>query len=158
QEYRTKLFLEFLAAFNPKIAPSRLRPDRAEIQQRIPKDTQIVEYALLKDRLLIWVVTDKVFTVRSVAAKRTDLEAKVETVLEKLRSGEDADRLLTELGQSLIDPIRNLLDPDRTITIIPDRALHGLPFGALKEPGNSKYLIQQFAVVISPSLTHFLTN
>jgi len=158
QKYRAKLFLEFLAAFNPKIAPGRSRPDRAEIQQRIPKDTQIVEYALLKDRLLIWVVTDKVFTVRSVSATRADVEAKVETVLEKLRTGEDADPLLTELGQSLIEPIRDLLDPERTMTIIPDRALHGLPFGALKEPGKSRYIIQDFAVVISPSLTHFLTS
>ena len=158
QKYRAKLFLEFLAAFNPRIALGLARPDRAGFQQRIPKDTQIVEYALLKDRLLIWVVTDKLFTLRSVPAKRTDVEAKVQTVLEKLRVGQDVDGLLTDLGRSLIDPISNVLDPSRTITIIPDRALHGLPFGALKQSGKSQYLIQDFPIVISPTLAHFLTN
>src|SRR5262249_59637459 len=81
QKYRAKLFLEFLAAFNPKIAPSRLELDRAGIQQRIPKDTQIIEYALLKNQLLIWLVTDKLFTVRSVLVARNDLEAKDQAFL-----------------------------------------------------------------------------
>jgi CHAT domain-containing protein/tetratricopeptide (TPR) repeat protein len=158
QKYRAKLFLEFLAAFNPRMAHDRVRPDRAGTQQRIPKDTQIVEYALLKDHLLIWVVTDKLFVVRSVPTKRTDLEAKVQTVLEKLRTGQDVDALLTDLGHTLIEPISNLLDPNRTITIIPDRALHGLPFGALKVPGKPQYLIQNFPIVVSPTLAHFLTS
>src|SRR5262245_54389791 len=158
QKYRAKLFLEFLAAFNPKIAPSRLGLDRAGIQQRIPKDTQIIEYALLKNQLLIWLVTDKLFTVRSVLVTRNDLEAKVQAVLENLRTGEAVDPLLTELGDLLIGPVGNLLDPNRTITIIPDRALHGIPFGALRRPGKSQYLIQDFPIVVSPSLTHFLTS
>src|SRR5262245_61377090 len=158
QKYRAKLFLEFLAAFNPKIAPSRLELDRAGIQQRIPKDTQIIEYALLKNQLLIWLATDKLITVRSVLVARNDLEAKVQAVLENLRTGEAVDPLLTELGDLLIGPVGNLLDPNRTITIIPDRALHGLPFGALRRPGKSQYLIQDFPIVVSPSLTHFLTS
>jgi CHAT domain-containing protein len=158
QKYRAKLFLEFLAAFNPNIAPIRARLDRAGIQQRIPKDTQVVEYALLKKQLLIWLVTDKLFIVRSVPVSRNDLEAKIQAVLEKLRTGEDVGSLLTDLGELLIGPVSSLLDPNRTIAIIPDRALHGLPFGALKYPGKSQYLIQDFPIVISPSLTHFLTS
>lgn len=158
QKYRAKLFLEFLAAFNPNIAPIRARPDRAGIQQRIPKDTQVIEYALLKKQLLIWFVTDKLFIVRSVPVSRNDVEAKVQSVLEKLRTGEDVASLLTDLGELLIGPVSSLLDPNRTIAIIPDRALHGLPFGALKYPGKSQYLIQDFPIVVSPSLTHFLTS
>src|SRR5262249_48606206 len=62
QKYRAKLFLEFLATFNPHIKPARSKLDRTEVQKRIPKDTQIIEYALLKERLLIWVASDKIFT------------------------------------------------------------------------------------------------
>jgi CHAT domain-containing protein len=79
-------------------------------------------------------------------------------VLEKLRRGDDVDGLLSELGRVLIEPIGPLLDAGRTITIIPDRALHGLPFGALKRLPYGKYLIEDFPIVISPSLTHFLTG
>src|SRR5207244_2264169 len=59
QRYRAKLFLEFFAAFNPDIDTTRTALDRAEIQGRIPKDTQVLEYTLLKDKLLAWVITDK---------------------------------------------------------------------------------------------------
>ncbi len=158
QKYRAKLFLEFLAAFNPGIKLTQARLDRLGIQQRVPKDTQIAEYLLLKDRLLIWVIADRVFTLRSVPVSRTDLETKVQTVLQKLRIGGDVDNSLADLSKLLIDPIRDLLDPHRSLTIIPDRALHGLPFDALKQSGRAHYLIEDFPIVISPSLTHFLTS
>lgn len=158
QKYRAKLFLEFLAAFNPNIEQTRSKPDSSSAQRHIPRGTEILEYALLKDRLLIWVMTDSVFTVRSVAVKRDELEANVEAVLKKLRGEADADPLLTELGKVLIEPVANLLDPSRTLVIIPDRALHGLPFSALRRPGAGKYLIEEFPIVVSPSLTHFLAS
>ncbi|HLH32767.1 MAG TPA: CHAT domain-containing tetratricopeptide repeat protein, partial [Terriglobia bacterium] len=158
QKYRSKLFLEFLAEFNPNIEKTRSKLDRARVQQMVPKDTQIVEYALLRDRLLIWVVTDKLFTVRSVPVKRTDLEASVETVLKELRGESDADQALTQLARVLIEPIAPLLDTNRTLVIIPDRALNGLPFGALRRPGKNQYLIEEFPIVESPSLTYFLAG
>ena len=158
QRYRAKLFLEVFAAFNPKMQTTRSRLDRAGIQLRIPKYTQVVEYSLLKDRLLIWLVTDKVFILRSAPVSRSELESKTEKALERMRNGEDADSLLTELGKWLIEPISDVLDPDRAITFIPDRVLHGLPFAALKQPGKNRYLIEDFPIVVSPSLTHFLTG
>jgi CHAT domain-containing protein len=158
QKYRAKLFLEFLVAFNPNIQPTRARLDPARIQERIPKNTQIVEYALLKDRLLISVVAENLFVVRSVSVTRSDIEGKIQTVLHKLRIEDDVDQLLADLDKVLIEPVRDLLDANRTLTIIPDRALHGLPFGALKRLGKAPYLIEEFPIVVSPSLTHFLTN
>jgi len=159
QRYRAKLFLEFLAAFNPALEPAGMHPDRAAIQRRIGKETQVVEYALLKDRLLIWVVKDDLFTMRSVRVSRSELENKVQSVLRKLRNeDEDAEQLLSDLGKILIDPVGDILDESRTLTIIPDRALHGLPFAALKQSADRRYLIQDFAILVSPSLTHFLTG
>jgi tetratricopeptide (TPR) repeat protein len=114
QKYQSKLFHEFLAQFNPKIEQTRAKLDRIGVQQRIPKDTQIIEYALMKNRLLIWLLTDKLFTVRSVDISRAALEDKVQIVLQKLRVGGEADVLLADLGKLLIDPIANVLDPNRT--------------------------------------------
>lgn len=156
QKYRAKLFLEFLAAFQPSMKQSRSRIVRAEVQQRIPKDTQIIEYTLLKDKLLIWLVTDKIFTVRYLDMSRATIEGKVEKVLQKLRRDEDADDALSDLGAILIGPVAPLLDPNRNIAIIPDRALHGLPFPALRV--NNRYLIQDFPVIVSPSLTYLITT
>jgi CHAT domain-containing protein len=160
QKYRAKLFLEFLAQFNPHIQQIRTGPlTRARVEKLIPADTQIIEYALLKDRLLIWVLSDKLFTLRSVPVSRSELEGDVQTVLQKLRTDSDADHLLEKLGKILIEPVVDLLDSNRTIAIIPDRVLHGLPFGALRIPSSSNaYLIQKFPVIVSPSLTHLLAT
>jgi CHAT domain-containing protein len=159
QKYRAKLFLEFLAQFNSNI--DRVRSEafnRSRVQKLVPADTQIIEYALLKDRLLIWLISDRIFTSRSIRVARTQVEGKVQEVLQKLRNDQNADQLLEELGGLLIDPVADLLDPNRTIAIIPDRALHGLPFPALRRPGDRKYLIQNFPILISPSLTHLLAT
>jgi CHAT domain-containing protein len=94
--------------------------------------------------------------VRSLSISRNAVEGKVEEVLKKLRNQDDVDALLTDLGKILIDPVADLLDVNRTVVIIPDRALHGLPFEVLRRPGKSEYLIEQFPILISPNLTHLL--
>jgi CHAT domain-containing protein len=66
------------------------------------------------------------------------------------------DPLLADLGKILIGPVANLLDPNRVLVVIPDGALNGLPFEALRRPGKSQYLVEEFAIVESPSLTYFL--
>ena len=157
QKYRSKLFIEFLAQFDPEVVRAHAEAlDRSRVQPLIPADAQVVEYALLKNRLLIWVISKNQFISRSTAISRTNVEAKVEEVLQKLRNQEDVDALLTDLGKILIEPIADLLDGQRTVVIIPDRALHGLPFEVLRRPGKSEYLIQEFPILVSPNLTHLL--
>ena len=130
--------------------------DRSRVQRLVPRDTQVIEYALLHDRLLIWVVSDKLFTLRSVPVRRSELESQVQQALQKLRAGEDAADLLEKLSRLLIEPILDVLDPSRTIAIIPDGVLHGLPFPALRRPRRPEYLIQNFTLIVSPTLTHLL--
>src|SRR6266850_103309 len=159
QKYRAKLFLEFLAQFNPDIGRIHGQAlDRAKVQKLVPAHTQVIEYALLKDQLLIWLVSDKLFTIRSVPVTRSALEGQVQEVLRRLRNGEDVQDLLEDLGTVLIEPVADLLDPGRSLAVIPDRALHGLPFDALRRPHKKEYLVEDFAVIVSPSLTHLLAT
>ncbi|MBI4473341.1 MAG: CHAT domain-containing protein, partial [Acidobacteria bacterium] len=159
QKYRAKLFLDFLAQFDPEIERVRGRAlDRSVVQKLVGKDLEIIEYVLLKDRLLIWVMSDTQFTSRSVPITRDALETKVFQILTKLRAAEPVDSLSEELGKLLIDPVADLLSGNRTLAIIPDRALHGLPFGAVRRPGKPGYLIEQYPIIVSPSLTHLLAT
>jgi CHAT domain-containing protein len=157
QKYRSKLFIEFLAQFDPNVGATHAQAlDWSRVQALLPADAQVIEYALLKNRLLIWVISKNLFISRSLAIPRSTIEAKVEDVLQKLRNQEEVDALLTDLGKVLIEPIADQLDSNRTVVIIPDRALHGLPFEVLRRPGKSQYLIQEFPILISPNLTHLL--
>jgi CHAT domain-containing protein len=157
QKYRAKLFIEFLAQFDPEVGDAHAEAlDRFRVQALLPADAQVIEYALLKNRLLIWVISKNQFISRSVAISRSILEKEVEDVLQELRTQDNADPLLMDLGKVLIEPIADLLEKERTVVIIPDRALHGLPFEVLHRPGKSQYLIQEFPILISPNLTHLL--
>ena len=157
QKYRSKLFIEFLAQFDPNVGRMHAQAlDRSSVQTLITADVQILEYALLKNRLLIWFISKDLFTVRSVTVPRGDIEAKVQDVLSRLRNLQDVDPLLTDLGRWLVEPVADLLDANRTVVIVPDRALHGLPFGVLRRPGKSEYLIQDFPIIVSPNLTHLM--
>ena len=157
QKYRSKLFIEFLAQFDPNVGRMHAQAlDRSGVQALIPADVQVLEYALLKNRLLIWFISKDLFTVRSVTVPRGDIEAKVQDVLSRLRNLQDVDPLLTDLGRWLVEPVADLLDANRTVVIVPDRALHGLPFGVLRRPGKSEYLIQDFPIIVSPNLTHLM--
>ncbi len=156
QKYRAKLFIEILAQFNPAVEKVHsIALDRNQVQHAIPKDLQVVEYALLPDRLLIWVITNDRFETRSIPIKRVDLEQKVQDFLGSLRAIRPSSDQSLDLYKTLITPVEDLLDPARALAIIPDRALHGLPFAALECP-DSGFLINKFAVVVSPTLTHFL--
>src|SRR5207247_2767514 len=94
--------------------------DRSRVQKLIPADAQVVEYALLKNRLLIWVISKEMFTVRSVQVARSDVESKVQMVLHGLRNRDDVDSLLTDLGKLLVEPVADLLDLYRTLVVVPD--------------------------------------
>src|SRR5207247_1556245 len=53
QKYRSKLFIEFLAQFDPEVGEVHAEAlDRSRVQTLIPADAQVIEYALLKNRLL----------------------------------------------------------------------------------------------------------
>lgn len=156
QKYRAKLFVEILAQLNPAVEKAHaIALNRNEVQKAIPSGIQIVEYALLPERLLIWVTTNNSFKTRSVTLKRADIERQVQAFLADLRSKQPTSQAAVALYKTLITPIEDLLDPNRALAIIPDGALHGLPFAALICP-ESGYLINKYAVVVSPTLSHFL--
>ncbi|HEU4796305.1 MAG TPA: CHAT domain-containing protein, partial [Pyrinomonadaceae bacterium] len=156
QRYRSKLFLEFLRQKNPNVLDRAI--NRADAQQLIPENLQVLEYVVLKDRLLIWLVSrDKFFSV-SVSVTRGDIEAKVSSFLADINRKKDIEKQSSELYRLLIEPVEAELDPKKTLAIVPDLALHRLNFPALYSAATEKFLIQQHAILESPNLTTLLSG
>ncbi len=159
QKYRAKLFLEFLVQFDPQMESTRGEAlSRATAQGLVPEGAQTVEYVLMKDRLLIWVASRNRFAVRSVGVSRRTVEEKVENFLKLLRNGGRVQQESRELFDWLIAPVADLLDPESALAIVPDRALHGLPFAAIQNAITGKYLIEDYPILLSPSLTYLLAT
>ena len=128
-----------------------------DVERSLPEGSAALFFAALDDRLLTWTVRRNAITLvdRPIGAPR--LKALISRVRWLLRqSGSDDVRLraeLTELYKELVTPIAPSLSGVRTLIVIPDGALHALPFAALVNPATGRYLVQDFEVMTAPSLS-----
>jgi CHAT domain-containing protein len=162
QGYKSKLFLEVLRRFDAPI--DRLqsaRLSRSEVENRVPENTRLVDYAVFADRILMWVLSRDGLQCRSTKINRYQLQRKVEAFLRHL-SENGASTLVQGLSEDLhdllVEPIRELLDSNQTVVIIPDGILHRLPFAALRSRNDHRYLIERMPIVQSPSISYFFSE
>ena len=130
-----------------------------EIQARMPSNSQIVQYAVLEDRVIIWVVTQADVKQKSVPIQLKELTEKVNAFLDTInrRPLDEAyqrDRG-SELYGLLIRPIEDYLDESRVLVIVPDKILNYLPFAVLTSSDTSYYLIEKYELGVAPSSTLF---
>lgn len=132
----------------------------AGIREKMPAGSQIVQYSVLDDKILVWVVSREAFSVHAVAIDSSVLQSKVERFSGMLstvsgQAGTARNELGRELYDILIAPVRNELDPNAEICLVPSKVLFSLPFAALASP-DGKPLISEFAIVYAPSANIFL--
>ncbi|HEX8846798.1 MAG TPA: CHAT domain-containing protein [Pyrinomonadaceae bacterium] len=135
----------------------------SDIQQRMPEQAQIVQYAVLEDKLLIWVVTQANILTREVPLGSVELSEQVRgylRIVNRPSAATDAEveRSAKELYRVLIKPIEPLLDKTKLLCIVPDKLLHFLPFGALVSDLTKRYLVEDFRLELSPSSTIFVDS
>lgn len=130
-----------------------------EIRGRMPERAKIVQYHVLEDKLLVWLVSRGEFESRDVPVRRGDLEAKVRTYVRLVRGGGDeaaASAAAKELYGLLIAPVESLLGPDAQLCVVADKALHNLPFAALVSPATGRYLAEEHTLIHAPSASVFV--
>jgi CHAT domain-containing protein len=132
-----------------------------DIQQRMPPQAQIIQYAVLDNKLLIWVVSGTSITPKEVPLDSKALSDKIHAFLLAVNvpstdTDAEAERDAKELYGILIKPVEPLLDKTKLLCIIPDKILHYVPFGALISATTGRYLVQDFRLEISPSATVFV--
>ncbi len=128
----------------------------AEIRERMPADVQIIYFAVLDDRILAWHISkSKVFTVAQDIGME-ELDGKIRSYLEMLTARKDVRTDAADLYRLLISPFTRSLESDKTICIVADKSLLRLPFASLISPDTSKYLIEEYPLLYSPSASVFI--
>jgi CHAT domain-containing protein len=126
-----------------------------QIQDKLPSQAQVVQYAVLDDKLLIWFFTRLSFQPREQAITSKALGELVQNysllVSEPGSDPEDLSRLASELYGLLIGPVEPFLDRNAQLFIVADKALNNVPFQSLMSPATGRYLIEDYALVLSPS-------
>lgn len=130
--------------------------DLSAIQAQLPPRAQILQYSVLKDRLLIWVISSTQFDVIEKKVSADELNALTLKYVQMLGSAdrarpEEVARDARTLYEILISPVEHLLNSSREICIIPDKALFYLPFATLISPATGQYLLSNYTLLFSPS-------
>ncbi|HEX8735716.1 MAG TPA: CHAT domain-containing protein [Pyrinomonadaceae bacterium] len=142
--------------FNETFQPLRLNEIRAQMPERV----QILQYAVLEDKVLIWLVSKDNFTVAASDIGSEKLKEKVTTYIELVsnednRKQEQSRTTARELYDLLIKPVAGQIDPARVVCLIPQKVLFHLPFAALAAP-DGKTFLAQFNFFYAPSANVFL--
>jgi CHAT domain-containing protein len=141
----------------PALATEPLALD--EIQRRMPERAQILQYHVLEDKLIIWLVSKEKVESRVAEVGVGALNSKVADYLKSVREGSDGGRASAaakELYSLLIGPVESSLDSGARLCIVPDKILNYLPFAALVSPASGRYLVEERAAVLSPGASVFV--
>jgi CHAT domain-containing protein len=126
-----------------------------EIRKKIPPKVQLLQYSVLKNKVLIWLVTKERFLPVSSEINSSELKETVENYLELIKKKKPVDDISRRLYSLLITPALPYLDKNKEICVIPDKILFHLPFSSLVSP-NGAYFLEEFELFYSPSANVFL--
>ncbi|MEK6283018.1 MAG: CHAT domain-containing protein [Acidobacteriota bacterium] len=141
-----KSITEVERSFGPVAQPLSL----TEIQARLPDEVQFLQYAVLSDRVGIWVVSKTNFDLVEKQITSGDLETRIDayqTLI--LTKGPPAE--IRQAGQELYELlIPSNLAPEKQLCIVPDKSLHQLAFATLVSRAGT-FLLEDHALFYAPS-------
>src|SRR5204863_7523653 len=92
-----------------------------EIQARMPANAQVIQYAVLNDKVLIWCVTKNSFSTVERNISQRDLEKLVSDYVQAIASRKDksdVQQMAKKLYEILISPAENVIDPQKAVFLI----------------------------------------
>lgn len=134
-----------------------------QLKEKLPGRIQLVQFALLEDKVVIWYVANNRFESKTVNIGSDQVMAKVDQLL-NLVSHPPTDQHqpilqpATELYDLLIQPVSEWLDRGKQLCIVPDKALNLLPFGVLFSSATQRYLVEDFALIYAASTNTFVRD
>jgi CHAT domain-containing protein/tetratricopeptide (TPR) repeat protein len=148
---------------DPDLVISSVRQplDLKGIKEQMPEQAQILQYTVLDDKIVAWVISKTRF---ETAEQRIDASSFTEKVIrysQSLSASPDSDpeelrREGMELYEILIKPVELLLEKDKQIYVVPDKALNSLAFNALISPATGRYLVNDYLLAFAPSSNVFI--
>jgi CHAT domain-containing protein len=128
-----------------------------KIMKKIPPTTQLLQYSVLADKVVIWVITrEKLVPVWS-SINSAELKQEIEKYLKLITEKKPVEDISRKLYTLLITPALPFLDKNKEVCIIPDKVLFKLPFSALLSP-DGRYFLEDFTPIYAPSANVFIRS
>ncbi len=143
-----------------KLSPSVSPLTHSQIQPQLPGKTQLLEYSVLDNKVIMWVMTREGLKSEHTVIEHGELDRKISDYLQALKrasnNGDQISYLARTLYRDLIGPIESYLDKRLVLCVVPDKNLSFLPFAALVSPASGRYLVEDYTIQIAPSATIFI--
>jgi CHAT domain-containing protein len=162
-------YAENARAFEPLYLVSEVAPkdfdgktkNLAEIQQALPPGTQLIEYSVLPDQTIVWLVSREHFSIVHLPAGKAAIERNASALQRAIgaRNRTDFEAKLYALYDVLMaKPLAAVGTQAQRLVIVPDGPMHGLPFAALHNPNTNRYLIEDAPIEIAGSANLYLVS
>lgn len=141
---------------DPEKEPGAPALDLDSLQQTLPDGALVLVFAFGEERLYAWEIGRHELRFHRLGARR---ETETRTRQFSTAFGDDltlVPRLGAMLGKLLLEPVRERLQRARDLVIVPDGALHQIPWTALVPPGGPEpaFLVETHTVRLLPSLAY----
>ncbi len=147
-----------------------LQPDPAALQQLLDDSTVAVAYRVMRHHLIIAALDRTGYDIKSLPLDQTALREAVQRFrhlvgvddLKEFRRRrqrephalwQETQQAGAALYRQLVAPVAGRLTNARTIYFMPDEVLYYLPFAALPEGQEGRFLIEKHALAYAPSFT-----
>lgn len=142
------------AEAGPELAP--VSPPRT-VLHRLPQATAVLEYAVLDDRVLLWVLRREGIGFFELPSGREALAATIEALHRSIAMEKPGvPRKSAALYDLLIRPGWDALAGTRRLVVVADDRLAGVPFEALFDSRAKRFLVEDFEVSYAPSATLYV--
>lgn len=132
----------------------RMRPgDPIQIVRQLPGESTVLVYTVLDEVVLATVLTKSDPQHFRLSISRAELSVLIERFRFQIEHGLSDQRTGGRLHDLLLGPLRQALEPGRTLLIVPDGPLEALPFSALVDTTTGRRVIADFPVGMAPSVT-----
>ncbi|MBV9493531.1 MAG: CHAT domain-containing protein [Acidobacteria bacterium] len=126
----------------------------SEVQRELPAHTTLLQYMVLDDRAYVWVVRNAGRPECVPLSVGNDKIAEWTNALHEFANARDAENFEALLAAPYFElfaaPMAKVAADERVV-IVPDRAMHGLPFPALRD--GQDYFIRRHSLSIAASAT-----
>jgi CHAT domain-containing protein len=165
EEVKARALLDWIVGqpggpvLTPAATTAAPRPVVDALLRDLPRRTVVIEYASLRDRLVIFLLRRGELTVMTSPTGAAALDRLVSQLAKALpASPSEASARLSELYDLILAPVAGVLAADDDLIFVPDRALHSVPFAALRNRQTGHYLVQDRTVSVAPSAAVYLAN
>ena len=132
----------------------------ADVQSNLPDDLTVLEYSVTSKGSYVFLITRSGLKVKESAATTETLDRLTREYIAGLQNRapiEEVNETARELYDSLIKPVEKEIDGAVNLCIVPDKAVHFLPFAGLVD-GSRQYLFTSRRLSYAPSASALIRS